>query len=104
MRKAKTSTEPEKIIPAFLLKTNLPCLYGKYLQINSQLGCDVQNSTALQLAEQRKEFQCLKREREAAQYRTMSLMDASERMICLFLAGGYTVSMSPAELWIVCHF
>lgn len=79
-------------------------MYGKYLQINLQLGCDVQNSTASQLAEQRKEFQCLKREREAAQYHPMSLMDASERTICLFLAGGYTVSMSPAELWVLYHF
>lgn len=45
-----------------------------------------------------------KRERGAAQYHPMSLMDASEKMTCLFLAGGYTVSMSPAELWIVYHF
>lgn len=35
-----------------------------------------------------------KGERGAAQYHTMSLMDASERMTCLFLAGAYTVSVS----------
>lgn len=34
----------------------------------------------------------------------ISLMDTLERMICLSLMGGYTVSMSPAKLWIIYHF
>lgn len=59
---------------------------------------------ASQLAEKRNVIYYLKREYKAVQYDTNLFKGYLKRMICLFLMGGYTVSMSQAKPWIIYHF